>query len=418
MTDGTPLTRSPGFLANLRGFLLVAGPGFVVMLADTEAGSVITAAQSGASWGYRLLALQFLIVPLLYLVQELTIRLGLSTGKGFGELILRRFGKVAAAISIATLVLSCFGALLTELGGLAGVGELLGIPAWQTVALAVGGILVMVWTGSYHSVERIVIGLGLFELAFLVIAWRASPDIHEIGRGLVAMPLNDAGYLYLLAANLGTSVMPWTVFYQQSATIDKGLQLADIKSARLETFLGAVFCQIVTAAILVAAAATVDGHGTSATFGSIRDIADAFTAALGTSAGHLIFALGLGGGTLVATVVVCLTSAWAIGEVTGFRHSLEHHPTEAPWFYVSLAGFLVIGGLIIASGVDPVRLSIGVGVINALLLPVILGFLFLLAFRDLSGPLRIRGAYAALVGAIFLLVSGLGLYSGLIGAFG
>jgi Mn2+/Fe2+ NRAMP family transporter len=62
-----------------------AGPALhhVVMLADTDAGSIITAAQSGAQWGYRLLALQFLmLIPILYIVQELTVRLGAATGKG------------------------------------------------------------------------------------------------------------------------------------------------------------------------------------------------------------------------------------------------------------------------------------------------------------------------------------------------
>ena len=63
-------------------FLLVAGPGIVVMLADTDAGSVITAAQSGAQWGYRLLMLQVVLIPILYLVQELTVRLGVVTRRG------------------------------------------------------------------------------------------------------------------------------------------------------------------------------------------------------------------------------------------------------------------------------------------------------------------------------------------------
>jgi len=138
------------------------GPGLVVMLADTEAGSVITAAQSGAQWGYRLLLLQFLIIPLLYTAQELSIRLGLGTGKGFGELVRLRFGRGIALLSLATLVLSCFGALVTELSGLAGIGELFGIPLWETVGVLVVLIFAMVCTGSYHGVERIAICLGLF----------------------------------------------------------------------------------------------------------------------------------------------------------------------------------------------------------------------------------------------------------------
>ena len=104
-------------------FLAVAGPGLVVMLADTDAGSVITAAQSGAQWGYRLLLLQLVLVPVLFVVQELTVRLGIVSGKGHGDLIQDYFGRGWAWLSVGTLVLACIGALLSELSGLAGVGS-------------------------------------------------------------------------------------------------------------------------------------------------------------------------------------------------------------------------------------------------------------------------------------------------------
>ena len=112
-----------------RRFLVVAGPGLVVMLADTDAGSIITAAQSGAQWGYRLLALQFLLIPILYIVQELTVRLGAATGKGHARLILERYGRFWAWFSTGTLIVSCIGALLSEFSGIAGVGALMGVPA-------------------------------------------------------------------------------------------------------------------------------------------------------------------------------------------------------------------------------------------------------------------------------------------------
>lgn len=117
-----PLTQ------RFRHFLAAVGPGLVVMLADTETGSVIASAQSGARWGLRMLPLLLLLIPLLYLAQELTIRLALGTGKGYGELVLRRFGRAASWLSTATLLISCFGALLTQLSGLAGIGEMLGVP--------------------------------------------------------------------------------------------------------------------------------------------------------------------------------------------------------------------------------------------------------------------------------------------------
>src|SRR5450631_3639601 len=108
--------------------IAVLGPGIVVMLADTDAGSIITAAQSGAQWGYKLLILQLVLVPVLFVVQELTVRLGLATQSGHGELIRETFGNGWAWLSVGTLCVACVGALLTQLSGIAGVAQLFGIP--------------------------------------------------------------------------------------------------------------------------------------------------------------------------------------------------------------------------------------------------------------------------------------------------
>src|SRR5271165_842923 len=146
---------------NWRQMLFTFGPGLVVMLANTEVGSVITAAQSGAKWGYRLLLLQFLIIPLLYMVQELAARLALGTGIGYAELIHQNFARGMTFISIMALVVSCFGTLVTQMVGLAGVGQLYGVPVWLSIALLIVAILLMVGFGAYRSVERTVIVFGL-----------------------------------------------------------------------------------------------------------------------------------------------------------------------------------------------------------------------------------------------------------------
>jgi Mn2+/Fe2+ NRAMP family transporter len=129
-----------------------------------------------------------------------------------------------------------------------------------SMAATVGGLLLIIATGSYRAVERVAIVLGLFELAFVVMAWRAAPGFAPIVREAVQIPLRDHDYLYLLAANLGTSVIPSALVYQQSASVDKGLGPGEVKPARLETLAGVVLCQTVTAALLIAAAATL-GEG-------------------------------------------------------------------------------------------------------------------------------------------------------------
>lgn len=394
--------------------LSVVGPGLIVMLADTDAGSIITAAQSGAQWGYSLLLLQLVLVPILYIVQELTVRLGVVTRRGHGELILQQFGRGWAWLSVSTLAVACVGALITELTGMAGVGLLFGVPAWLTMALTVGGILAIVLTGSYRSVERVAILFGLFELAFILVAWRAHPEPHQLLSGMLHVPLGDHAYLYLVTANIGAVIMPWMVFYQQSAVVEKALSPEQLGILRWETGIGAFITQVIMAAILVATAATIGRANPSAPLDTVQQISHSLTSFLGQDAGRAVFALGMSGAALVATIVVSLTAAWGVGEVAGYKHSLEHHPREAPWFYGIFSLCLVLAGMLVASGVDLVSLSVGVQVINALLLPIVLGFLLALAIRALPDPYRLKGWYGWIAGFVILVTATFGLCAGIL----
>ena len=399
-----------------RHWMAVVGPGLLVMLADTDAGSIITAAQSGAQWGYKLLALQLILIPILFMVQELTLRLGLVTGRGHGDLISERFGKGWAWLSVTTLMVACIGAIVTQLSGMAGVAALFGVPAWAMMIVVVGLILAMVWTGSYRSIERLAVVFGLFELAFIIVAWRAAPHAPEMLKQLGQAPLGDPKYLYLVAANLGAVIMPWMIFYQQSAVLDKQLDVSDLKVARIDTLIGAFITQIVMAAVLIATGATIHHANPNASLSDVQSIARAIIPFLGDTVGRLVFAAGMSGAALVATVVVCLTAAWGVGEVAGFKRSLEHRPREAPWFYGIFSVSLVGGGMLVASGVNLVNLSVAVEVMNALLLPIVLGFLYLLALKALPDPYRLKGVYAWVVGVVVVVTAGFGFYAGLAGA--
>ncbi len=405
---------SIGFLPR---FLAVAGPGLVVMLADTDAGSIITAAQSGASWGYRLLLLQLVLVPILYIVQELTVRLGIISGKGHAELISQHFGRGWAWFSVATLAVSCIGALLSELSGLAGVGSLMGVPVPVTMALVVSALLILAWRGSYLSVERIALFVGAFEIVFIGIAWIAGPNLSEMTSGSLDIPWRDPKYLYLASANIGAVIMPWMVFFQQSSVVEKKLSAADLPAARLDTAIGAVLTQVIMAAVVIAAAATLGRAGGAGALDTVEQIAEAFTPFLGERAGKLLFGLGMSGAAMVATIVVTLTAARTLSEVLGVKHSLDSKPREAPWFYGFYAAALIGGALIVASGADLVSISVGVQVMNALLLPIVLGFLYLLA-RRLPEPYRLKGAYAVFSGALIAVTTIFGVYSGIAGLIG
>lgn len=386
------------------------------MLADTDVGSVITAGQSGVQWGYKLLLLQLVLVPILYMTQELTVRLAIFTGRGHGELIRDTFGKTWAWVSALGLGIATTGALLTEFSGVAGVGELYGMPRWLSLPVAALALLAVVLTGSYRRVERLAIAVGLFELAFFFVAWAAHPDPAQMLAGAVDVPFRNPEYLYLAAANIGAVIMPWMVFYQQSAVADKRLRPEHLAAARWDTAAGALLTQLIMAAVLIACAATIGQGKPDASLGSVGEMAEALTPFLGVTVGNAVFGLGVLGAGMVASIVVSLAFAWGLGEVTGYRRSLELHPLQARWFYGVYAVCVIAGAVLVGIWPDLVSLNVAVQVMNALLLPLVLGFLIALAIWALPPAHRLSGWYKWVVIVVATLTCALGVFGGLSGA--
>ncbi len=398
-------------------YLTVFGPGMVVMLADTDAGSVITAAQSGASWGYKLLLAQFILIPILFIAQELTVRLGIFTGKGHGELIKQHYGTFWAWVSVMTMVITCIGAIITEFSGIAGVGLIFGIPKWISLTAIVVFLIAIAVTGSYNSVERIALLFGAFELVFFIVAWQAKPDWSHMASEMLDMPLGNGDYLYLLAANIGAVIMPWMIFYQQSAVVDKGLKPEHIKASRWDTAIGSVVTQLIMAAVLVATAATLYTHGENTELNTVGQITHAITPFLGEKVGTILFSMGMIGAALIAAIVVTLTAAWGIGEVTGYKHTLQSSAKEAPWFYLLYSIVLIGGALLVGSNINLVKISVAVEVMNAVSLPIVLGFLFLLARKALPDEYKLKGQYALWSFIILSITALFGFVGGLWGSF-
>ena len=399
-------------------FMSVFGPGLVVMLADTDVGSIITAGQSGVQWGYRLLLLQFVLVPILFMTQELTVRLAIFTGRGHGELILETFGRFWAWVSVAGLVVATMGALVTELAGVAGVGELYGVPRVLSLALAVVALLAVVLTGSYRRVERIAIILGLFEFAFFGVAYMVHPSVDEMMREAIDIPYANRDYLYLAAANIGAVIMPWMVFYQQSAVADKGLRPEHYKAARWDTAIGALVTQLIMAAVLIATAATIGRTESGKSLSSVGEMSQALTPFLGDGVGKAVFSAGVLGAGMVAAIVATLALAWGVGEVAGYRRSLNLRPTKAIWFYGVYSGCVVGCGLLVLIWPDLVALNIGVQIMNALLLPLVLGFLVMLAVRALPPAHRLQGWYLWVVVIVVGITTVFGVFGGFQGLIG
>jgi Mn2+/Fe2+ NRAMP family transporter len=395
--------------------MLLLGPGVMVMLADTDAGSVVTAAQSGAQYRYYLVASQLVLIPILYVVQEVTVRLGLGTGKGHGALIRATFGSRWALLSAGTLFVACVGALITEFAGVAGVGELVGVPRAASIGGSALLLALLLLTGRYRRVEYVGIAIGALELLFIPAAFLAHPHAGDLAHGLAHPVVLSSGFMSLLAANVGAVIMPWMVFYQQEAVIDKGTRgltrRQALRSSRFDTALGSVITQVVMGAILVATAATIGVTDPNASLNGIGDIANALTPFLGRTTAVTFFGLGMVGAAMIAALVVTLAGAWGVSEVLGWRHSLNDSPRRAVGFY-GLATAGVVGGALLVL-VDPnlVNLSVDVEIMNACLLPIVLGFLLMLERRALPPDLRMRGVRLVVTWVLAGLVMAIGLYT-------
>jgi Mn2+/Fe2+ NRAMP family transporter len=390
-------------------WIAVGGPGLLVMLADADAGNVVTAAQAGARWGLRLLPLLLLLIPLLYMVQELTVRLGIYTRRGHGELIRERFGPGWAWLSLMGLVAATIASLVTEFTGVAGVGELYGLSRSLTLPIATAALLAVVATGSYRRVERTALLIGLFEVAFLVVAWVARPNLATLAKEAVDWPLGDREFLYMTAAIVGAVFNPWMIFYQQSAVADKKLRPDDLKAARCDTAIGAVLTQCLTGAVLVAAADKLRGQGT---LSSVGEISNALTPLLGENVGRALFGAGVLGASLVAAIVSSLALAWGVGEIAGYRHSLEYRPFEAKWFYGVYTTCAVGAAALVWFASDLVWLNIAAQVLNVFLLPLVIGLLVALSVTALPEPTRPRGLYLWILIGVSASVMILGFYGG------
>lgn len=381
------------------------------MLADTDAGSLITAAQSGAQFGYRMVLPQIILMPILYVTQEITVRLGIVTRKGHGALIRERFGRGWALLSAFTLFASAIGALLTEFAGVAGVGELFGVSPWITIPIATIFLLGLALTGSYGRVERIGIAIGLAELAFIAAMFLSHPDPVAVVRGMGSMPLGNRSYLMLVAANVGAVIMPWMIFYQQGAVIDKKLSDNAIRQARVDTAVGSVLTQVIMISVVVAVGATIGTHNAGVPLDNVGQIAAALTPYVGRLGGTVLFGLGMMGAALVAAIVSSLAGAWGLAEVFGWQHTLNERPSRrTAKFYLAYSLAHIVGAVLVLVSVNLVNLAVDVEVMNALLLPIVLGFLLLLETKALPERWRMHGFRKYLTWTLCLLVMAFGLY--------
>ncbi|GAC1410366.1 MAG: hypothetical protein NVSMB64_19490 [Candidatus Velthaea sp.] len=379
--DTSPTPAVPaGRSGILWKYLAVAGPGLIVAFADTEAGSITTAATSGAQFGMKLVLLQVLLIVPLFIVQEMTVRLGTVTGKGHAQLIRERYGLGWAWLSLGTMLVTNMAALVTEFIGIAGAALVFGVPVLPMVVIAAILLIGVVFSGKYKRAEYAALALCLLELLFIPAAFAAHPAASDvIKNGLFgSQPLANKDYLLLIAGNIGAVIMPWMIFYQQSATVDKGLKVKDLNFARVDTAIGSVLTQVIMIAVVVTTAATLFAHGQK-----VEDAAHAALALVpltGSKLAGIAFGAGLLGAAMLGALVVSLASAWAFGEAFQWPCSLDYTCTQAKRFYGLYAVMVVGAALIVLIPQLPlIKITLYVMAFNAFVLPLVLGFLLVLA---------------------------------------
>jgi Mn2+/Fe2+ NRAMP family transporter len=368
---------------HLLTFLLVLGPGLIVMEADNDSGAVATYTQAGAQYGTHLLWLLLLLLPVTYFIQEMVARLGVATGQGHAAMIFKRFGTWWGVFSLVDLELVNFLTLVTEFAAISLALGAFGVPAMLGVPVAAVLLVGLVATGSYRRWEAIVIFLCLLDMTWIGMAILAKPQFLHVA----AVPRLPGGIssnlIFLMIAIVGTTIAPWQLFFQQSCVADKRLRFKDLNWARLDTFIGACFTITVAGAMmLVGDVAYRHNLSFSDPVQMARSISP-FTGAFVRYAVPLMFI----NAAVLGTTAISLSSSWAYGEVRGWPHSLQKTVREEPGFYAVYALFVALAaGIVLIPGAPLQLIIVSVQVLAGVMLPSAIIFLqLLLNDRELLG---------------------------------
>jgi Mn2+/Fe2+ NRAMP family transporter len=399
---------------NPRLLWLLVGPGILVMLGENDAPSMLSYAATGARFGIGFFV-PFVIVTfaMAFVVQEMTMRLGAVSHRGHAELIFDRFGSFWGWFAMSDLLLGNFLTLITEFIGVrAGLG-FFGISPYIAVPAALLVVVLATLTRRYWTWERVTLGLAAFNLVFVPVALLAHPDFGSVGRALATWSPLPGGLrpstVLILVADIGATVTPWMLFFQQSAVVDKGLTPADVRQGRIDTALGATLAAIAAIAT-IAATSVVFGRGDTAGLQAAAQFAQAIRPHVGT-VGASLFALGIFEAGLVAAITISTASGYAFGEVLHSGHSLYRPLREARPFYGALLALAALAAAIVLTPNMPLEFVVLiVNVIAVLAMPPALLFLYLLANdREVMGRWRNSRLNNLLATAVVVFLVGAGL---------
>ena len=371
-----------GWWARLKTLLAILGPGLIVMVGDNDAGAFSTYAQAGQNYGTTLLWTLLLLVPVLYVNQEMVLRLGAVTGVGHARLILERFGKFWGAFSVIDLFLLNALTIVTEFIGLTLAFDYLGVSrSWGVLASA---ILVMAAasTGNFRRFERFSLVLVAGSLLLVPVFLMVHPPAAQIARDFIVPGLPQGAELgevmLLIIAIVGTTVAPWQLFFQQSYVVDKRITPRFIRYERVDLLIGIALVIVGAVAMMAATAAVFAGQPEFGNFADTGAVAAGLERYVGHAAG-VMFALALIDACIIGAAAVSLATAYAIGDVLSLRHSLHRKPNDAKGFYAVYFGLISLSAaLVLTPGTPLGLLTNAVQTLAGVLLPSATVFLLLL----------------------------------------
>ncbi len=386
-------TRSQrGLWSRARLLWLLVGPGILVMLGENDGPSMLSYAATGARFGIGFF-LPFVVLTFLMacVVQEMTVRLGAATHRGHAELIFDRFGPFWGWFSMVDLMVGNFLTLVTEFIAIrAGLG-FFGIPPYIAVGIAWLVLFAALMAHRYWTWERVTLAAAMFNLVFVPVALLSHPHWHAIGQAFLTWKPLPGGLnqemILILLADIGATVTPWMLFFQQSAIADKGLTTHDIRMGRFDTVLGAALASLAAIATIVAAS-PLFAHGMSTANFEAGEFAQALRPFVGQW-GAALFALGMFEAGMVAAITISTSSAYAFGEVANRPHSLNLPFREGKSFYlVLIIEAAAAAGLVLIPGIPLVYIVLVVNVIAVLAMPPALLFLYMLVNdKEIMGDL-------------------------------
>ncbi len=371
-----------GYFSRLCLLIALIGPGILVMIADNDAGGVITYAQTGAIFGLGFfIPFMVLMLPVAYIVQEMTVRLGAVTHRGHAEMIWKRYGKFWGMFSLLDLIIANVLTLITEFIGITLGMELFGVSPFISAAVATIVILSIQLFLRYYTWEWISLSIAIFNLIFVPLVFSVPHlDWGAVANSFGSWHINGGIrplFIYVVLANIGTTIAPWMLFFQQSSIVDKGLTVKDIKDGQIDTFIGSFVMIVVAIAIILITGSVVYGTDGNSNLGIIQ-ILSTISDKMGVIPMRL-FALGLIEAGLIAAIAISASTSWAAGEAFGWPKSINLPPLKGWHFYLpGLISILVAAVVVLIPNIPLSFLNLTVQVIASIFMPAAMLFLLLL----------------------------------------